>query len=291
VLLLYSAALASAQQPKSDPGADRVLTETRKLLQAFGGTWSVSETYDPSYLMPQGGTGKGQETWRAGPGKRSVMEEYRSANEHGSVSTGLGLGWWEEESGGFRLNWCSNDNPHGCTRLSQLATWDGDTWVVRDTWRQNGQDVEFVTVSAERPLIDAVNGDASTTIIQKEVEAVPNPGNDLTYIAQTAPGMVMNTDQGVGNFSNLGLPAVSNLFTLNGMSYNFIGPSENSSGALNMLLGQNQVQEATVVSNGYSGQFGNVAGANVNYITKSGGNNFHGNAAYFWNGRILNAND
>ena len=149
VLLLYGAALASAQQPKSNPGADRALTETRKLLQAFGGTWSVSETYDPSDSMPQGGTGTGQEIWRAGPGERSVMEEYRSTNEHGSVSTGLGLGWWEEESGGFRLNWCSNDNPHGCTRLSQVANWEGDTWVVRDTWRQNGQDVEFKEVFSD----------------------------------------------------------------------------------------------------------------------------------------------
>jgi hypothetical protein len=114
--LLYGAALVSAQQPKSNSGPDRALTETRKLLQAFGGTWSFSETYDPSDSTPQGGTGTGQEIWSAGPGERSVMEEYRSTNEHGSVSTGLGLGWWEEESGGFRLNWCSNDNPHGCLR-------------------------------------------------------------------------------------------------------------------------------------------------------------------------------
>ena len=61
MLLFCSAALASAQQPKSNPGADRALTETRKLLQAFGGTWSVSETYDPSDSMPQGDTGQGQE--------------------------------------------------------------------------------------------------------------------------------------------------------------------------------------------------------------------------------------
>src|SRR5262249_27820651 len=38
-------------------------------------------------------------------------------------------------------------------------------------------------------------------------------------------------------------------------------------------------------------QFGTFAGTNVNYITKSGSNEFHGNAKYFWNGRVLNAND
>jgi len=61
-------------------------------------------------------------------------------------------------------------------------------------------------------------------------------------------------------------------------------------GAAFLLLGQNQIQEATVVSIGYSGQFGGAAGANVNYVTKSGSNEFHGNAQYFWNGRVFNAN-
>jgi hypothetical protein len=58
-----------------------------------------------------------------------------------------------------------------------------------------------------------------------------------------------------------------------------------------MLLGQNQIQEATVVSNGYSGHFGDAPGSYVNYVTKSGANEFHGNAKYFWNGSVLNAID
>ena len=81
------------------------------------------------------------------------------------------------------------------------------------------------------------------------------------------------------------------MFTVNGMTYTDIGANVNMSSATDLLLGMNEVQEATVVSNGYSGQFGVLAGANVNYITKSGGNEFHGNALYFWNGRALNAND
>jgi hypothetical protein len=147
-----------------------------------------------------------------------------------------------------------------------------------------------ITVTAELPLIQAETADVSSTIQQREIAEVPNPGNDITYIAQTTPGTVMNTDGGYGNFSSMGMPGISNLFTLNGMYDNIIGPDANMSGALNLLLGQNEIQEATVVTNGYSGQFGGVAGANVNYITKSGGNRFHGNAMYGWNGRILNAN-
>jgi hypothetical protein len=147
-----------------------------------------------------------------------------------------------------------------------------------------------VTVTEAAPLLQSQNGDVSTALSQQQVSQVPNPGNDLSYVAQIAPGAVMNTFGGYGNFSSYGLPATSNLFTLNGMDDNDPFLNLNNSGATNLLLGQNEVQEATVVSNGYSGQFGGLAGANVNYITKSGGNQFHGNAIYYWNGRTMNAN-
>jgi hypothetical protein len=152
-----------------------------------------------------------------------------------------------------------------------------------------------IRVTGEAPLVHAENGDVATTLNQKQISEVPNPGNDLTYIAQITPGAVMNTDTiglgYLGNVSILGMPGTSNLFTLNGMNNNNTQQNTNNSGALGMMLGQNEVQEATVVSNGYSAQFSGAAGANISYITKSGGNDFHGNASYYWNGRALNAND
>jgi hypothetical protein len=149
-----------------------------------------------------------------------------------------------------------------------------------------------VTVTAESPLIQTENGDYSATMNQKQISEVPNPGNDLTYIAQTAPGVVMNTDQqGSASFSILGMPGTSNLFTVNGMKDNDNYFNLSPVGPLGLLLGQNQIQEATIVSIGYSGQFGGAAGGNINYITKSGSNEIHGNAQYYWNGRVFNAND
>ena len=144
-----------------------------------------------------------------------------------------------------------------------------------------------ITVADAVPLIQAENGDASATVSQKQIAELPNPGNDLTYIVQTTPAVVMNTDvpnaPGM-NFSILGMPSTSYLYSIDGVD-------NPPTGALGLLLGQNQVQETTVVSTGYSGQFGNAAGGNINYVTKSGSNQFHGNAQYFWNGRVLNAND
>src|SRR5208282_2453650 len=73
-----------------------------------------------------------------------------------------------------------------------------------------------IKVTGEAPLLQAENGDVSTTMNEKQVSEVPNPGNDLTYVAQTAPGAIMNTDtinngnNYLGNVSILGMPGTSN---------------------------------------------------------------------------------
>ena len=63
----------------------------------------------------------------------------------------------------------------------------------------------------------------------------------------------------------------------------------NNSGASNLTLGSNELAEATVVVNGYTGQYGRQAGANVNYVTKSGTNEFHGAVDEFARNRVLNS--
>ena len=122
------------------------------------------------------------------------------------------------------------------------------------------------------------------------IQNLPNPGGDITYIAQTAPGVVMNTQAGYGNFVADGMPATSNLFTINGGNNNDPFFGINNSGASNLLLGSNDIAEANVINSAYSGQYGQYAGSQITYITKSGTNQFHGDAIYMWNGRALNAN-
>jgi len=151
---------------------------------------------------------------------------------------------------------------------------------------------QIVNVIGEAaPLLQTENGNVATTFNQQQLNETPNPGNDLTAIVQTAPGVVMNTAGGLGNFSDHGVGAASNLFTLDGMDDNDPFLNLNNSGATNLLLGANDVQESTIVSSGYSGEYGSLAGATVSYVTKSGSNDFHGNAVYYWNGSAFNAND
>jgi hypothetical protein len=148
-----------------------------------------------------------------------------------------------------------------------------------------------VEINANATVVETENADIQTTFDATQIAMLPNPGNDLTYYAQLSPGAVMNTNGGYGNLSVFGLPGTSNLFTLNGQNDNDPFLNLNNSGATNLLLGSNEMAEVSVTTNGYSGQYGQLAGAQVNYVTKSGTNSFHGNANYYWNGRVMNAND
>jgi hypothetical protein len=173
------------------------------------------------------------------------------------------------------------------SRHSSVAVGQIETLNVQMTL---GAATTSVTVTEAAPLLQTDSGDTSSTMSQQQVSNVPNPGNDLSAIAQLAPGIIVNSQQGYGNVEAFGLPATSNLFTMNGMDDNDPFLNLNNSGASNLLLGSNEIQEADVVTNGYSTSYGTFSGIDVNYVTKSGGNAFHGNAVYYWNGRAMNAN-
>ncbi len=172
--------------------------------------------------------------------------------------------------------------------------------VVVSIGQVNTQDVQLAVGSSattvevtgtEVPLLHTENANITTSFSMQQVQTLPNPGNDLTFVAQTAPGVVMNTQGGYGNFSAFGLPATSNTFTVNGGYENDPFLNVNNSGATNLLLGNNDVSDVSVISNAYSVEFGGLGGAQINETTRSGGNRFHGNGTYWWNGRAMNANN
>jgi Carboxypeptidase regulatory-like domain len=154
-----------------------------------------------------------------------------------------------------------------------------------------GQATTTIEVSADSAqLLHVDDAQISTTFDLQQIQSMPNPGNDLTFVAQTAPGAVMNTQGGYGNFSTNGLPATSNTFTVNGGYEGDPYLNLNNSGATNLLLGNNDVDSVTVTTNSYDAAFGGLGGAQVNEISRSGSNRWHGNLGYWWNGRAMNAN-
>ena len=181
----------------------------------------------------------------------------------------------------------------GFQMLTRNVTVQLGTTVNANVTLTIGSSTTTVEVSGELAQLQTENANISTNFETRQIQEIPNPGGDVTYVAQTAPGVTMNSSAGggFGNFSTFGLPGTANLFTLNGNDYNDPFLNLNNSRSSNLLLGGNELQEVSVVNNGYTGQYGRQAGSQIDYSTKSGTNSWHGNAVYDWTGRALNAND
>jgi hypothetical protein len=158
---------------------------------------------------------------------------------------------------------------------------------------------EVVEVNGNAPLINPEDANTSTTLNAPALEDLPNPGGDLTYPLQFAPGALINTagsgndfvggTNGYGNVEFNGLPALSNGYIVDGLETNDPLTNLNSGLSTNLVLGLNSISEVTVNTLSYSVDQGRYGASQVNYITKSGTNQFHGNLYELWNGARLNA--
>src|SRR6516225_1886047 len=160
---------------------------------------------------------------------------------------------------------------------------------------------QSVEVSGEPPLINSENANTSTNLNAPALENLPNPGGDLTYPLQFAAGALVNTagsgndfvggTNGYGNVEFNGLPALSNGYIVDGLETNDPLTNLNSGLSTNLVLGLNSISEVTVNTLSYAVDQGRYGASQVNYVTKSGTNQFHGNLYELWNGSLLNAAD
>lgn len=160
---------------------------------------------------------------------------------------------------------------------------------------------QTIEVTGAPPLINPGNANTSTNLNAPALENLPNPGGDLTYPLQFAPGALINTagsgndfvggTNGFGNVEFNGLPALSNGYIVDGLETNDPLTNLNSGLSTNLVLGLNSISEVTVNTLSYSVDQGRYGASQVNYVTKSGTNQFHGNLYEIWNGSILNAAD
>jgi len=160
---------------------------------------------------------------------------------------------------------------------------------------------QTVEVSGEPSLVNPENPNTSTNLNAPALENLPNPGGDLTYPLQFAAGALINTagssndfvggTNGYGNVEFNGLPALSNGYIVDGLETNDPLTNLNSGLSTNLVLGLNSISEVTVNTLSYAVDQGRYGASQINYVTKSGSNQFHGNLYELWNGSKFNAAD
>src|SRR5580700_5088822 len=163
------------------------------------------------------------------------------------------------------------------------------------------QSKQTIEIRSDAAILNPENANTSTSLSAPALENLPNPGGDLTYPLQFAAGALINTagsgndfvggTNGYGNVEFNGLPALSNGYIVDGLESNDPLTNLNSGLSTNLVLGLNSISEVTVNTLSYEVDQGRYGASQVNYVTKSGSNQFHGNLYELWNGSRFNAAD
>jgi hypothetical protein len=133
---------------------------------------------------------------------------------------------------------------------------------------------ESVQVTAETPLVDVRQSARQTNIRAEQVELLPK-GRDFTTLVTQAPGA--NQEAKLGGLSIDGASASENRFIIDG-----IETTNLQNGTSGKAVIADFVEEIQVKSSGYTAEFGGATGGVINVITKSGTNDWRGNALFNW---------
>src|ERR1043166_8583590 len=143
-----------------------------------------------------------------------------------------------------------------------------------------GDVVETISVAAAPERINTRTPEVATTINQSDVAALPTlTRNPYDFVALGAN--VTFDDQavarGAGGFSINGQRAASTNVLLDGAANN-----DEFTASVGEPVPLDAVQELSVITSNFSAQYGRATGGIVNVVTKSGSNEFHGTADYFF---------
>jgi hypothetical protein len=147
---------------------------------------------------------------------------------------------------------------------------------------QAGQVSESVTVTeASTQIVETSRTAVSNTIDRQRIENLPINERNYINFAQTSSTVTRDNGRPIGPAPTSGLNfggqrGRSNLIQVDGADN-----TDNSVNAARSTVSQEAVQEFQVVTNSYAPEFGRTAGGVVNVVTKSGGNDLHGNVFGF----------
>jgi len=150
---------------------------------------------------------------------------------------------------------------------------------------------EALIVEGGTPLIETTSAQVTTSFDNKAVADLPlNGGFDMVTllipgVADTGSNSFSNNNG--ASFSSNGLRGRSNNFQIDGQSNN-----DNSVAGPSIFLGnQDALDEVSVITNDFSVEYGRASGSVVNYVTKSGTNEFHGSGFEYFTGSHWDSHD
>jgi hypothetical protein len=160
---------------------------------------------------------------------------------------------------------------------------------------------EAVVVSEDSPVLSVTTQDISGLVGERQMKDLPLNGRSYDQLLTLNPGTVNYTSQRAGGngtsnsvignmFSASGHRPQENLYLLNGVEFTSASEINNTPGGVSgQLLGVDAVREFAVVKDTYGAEYGKRPGAQINIVTASGTNQFHGKVYEFVRNSALDA--
>src|SRR5215211_6636418 len=142
-------------------------------------------------------------------------------------------------------------------------------------------------VTARTPLVDTASSELSYLVTSEQIEQIPLNGRNYTDLALLQPGVnaFPHRDGGSVVAHGLGMSINgqdprSNVYLLDGTLQNDFtnGPAGSAAGT---ALGIETIREFRVEANAYGAEYGRNSGGQINAVSKSGTNDFHGSLYEF----------
>lgn len=245
-------------------------------------------------------------------------------DQNGAVVSEVNIALIDKDHGSQRLTTTNNDGvfvfvlvPAG--KYSLTATRDGFAPLEIKTVLVNVNDQTSLkialTVGTVSQSVEIVDGaplinelPAVNTVVDRQfVENLPLNGKSFHSLIALTPGTVgtRTSFQSQGQFSINGQRANANYFTVDGVSANVgVGagadltsagggslPATSSFGGTSNLVSLEALQEFRIQTSSYAAEFGRTPGGQVQIITRSGTNDFHGSLFEYLRNDVLDATD
>jgi hypothetical protein len=141
-----------------------------------------------------------------------------------------------------------------------------------------GQTNQRVEVKSAAPPLQTAEASLGQVVGQRDIVNLPLNGRNIYQLVVLSPGASISPD-GLPTIS--GQPSQQQSYLLDGVDNNNYQSLFQSGSPWNLQPSPDAIQEFKVQTNNYSAEFGRAGGGIVNVVTKSGTNQFHGDAFEF----------
>jgi hypothetical protein len=148
---------------------------------------------------------------------------------------------------------------------------------------------QSVTVSSDTALIETTKTEVSQTVEQRRIDNLPINGRNYINFTLTNSQTTRDVSPTIGPAPNSGLNVNGARARSNMVSVDGADAVDNSVNGIRATVSQEAVQEFQLILSNYNAEYGRATGGVINIVTKSGGNDIHGDVFGFFRNKSFQA--